>query len=149
MSEDENLMNLALSEAQRASEQGEVPVGAILVKDERIIVRDHNRAVHLNDPSAHAEILVLRKAGERLRNCRLPGATLYVTLEPCLMCAGAMIQARITHLVYGAPDPKAGAIASVYRIFEDNKLNHTVRVTGGVLENECRALLQSFFKVRR
>ncbi len=142
-------MNLALSEARKAIKEGEVPVGAILVKDKRVLARDHNRTIHLNDPSAHAEILLLRKAGEKLKNCRLPGATLYVTLEPCLMCAGAMIQARIAHLVYGAPDPKAGAVASVYHVFADKKLNHTVRVTGGVLENECRALLQSFFKDRR
>lgn len=142
-------MSLALREAKKAAEEGEVPIGAILVKDKKILARDHNRAVHLNDPSAHAEILVLRKAGEMLKNYRLPGATLYVTLEPCLMCAGAVIQARIDHLVYGTPDSKAGSVTSLYHIFEDKKLNHTVRVTGGVLENECRALLQSFFKDRR
>ena len=142
-------MSLALKEAKKAAEEGEVPIGAILVKDKKILAQDHNRAIHLNDPSAHAEILVLRKAGEMLKNYRLPGATLYVTLEPCLMCAGAVIQARIDNLVYGTPDSKAGSVTSLYHIFEDKKLNHTVRVTGGVLENECRALLQGFFKDRR
>ncbi len=142
-------MSLALKEAKKAAEEGEVPIGAILVKDKKILAWDHNRAIYLNDPSAHAEILVLRKAGKMLKNYRLPGATLYVTIEPCLMCAGAVIQARIDHLVYGTPDSKAGSVTSLYHIFEDKKLNHTVRVTGGVLENECRALLQSFFKDRR
>ncbi|UCD83356.1 MAG: tRNA adenosine(34) deaminase TadA [Deltaproteobacteria bacterium] len=149
MSEDEDLMSLALREAGEAAKEGEIPVGAILVKDKEVLARDHNRTIFLNDPSAHAEILVLRKAGEKLKNYRLPGTTLYVTLEPCLMCAGAMIQARIEHLVYGTPDPKAGAVTSVYCIFADKKLNHTVRVTRGVLEKDCRALLQGFFKYRR
>ena len=146
----ETYMREALAEAEKAALQGEVPVGAILVGPSgEVIAQDHNRPIGLNDPTAHAEILVLRQAGSQLGNYRLPDHVLFVTLEPCVMCVGAMVQARLSRLIYGAPDLKAGAIESVYQIGSDGQLNHRLQVTGGVLAEECRALLQAFFKAKR
>jgi tRNA(adenine34) deaminase len=143
-------MGLALAQARKAAAAGEVPVGAVLVSDNgEILAEAHNAPIAMQDPTAHAEILALRQAAAKVRNYRLPGATLYVTIEPCLMCVGAMIQVRIKRLVFGAPDPKAGACVSLYRIPEDLRLNHRFEVTGGVRETECRELLQEFFQTRR
>jgi tRNA(adenine34) deaminase len=147
---DEYYMGRALQEARRALDAGEVPVGAVLVaEDGNILAHAHNFPISLNDPTAHAEILALRQAAEILGNYRLPGVTLYVTMEPCLMCTGALIYARIKRLVFGAPDPKAGACVSLYRIPEDVRLNHRLEVTGGVREAECRELVQEFFREKR
>jgi tRNA(adenine34) deaminase len=145
-----NYMREALAEAELAALDGEVPVGAVLVSPEGGIVgRGRNQPTRLNDPAGHAEILVLRDAGCRLGNYRLPGHVLYVTLEPCVMCVGALLHARVAMVVYGATDPKAGAIDSVYRIGTDGRLNHRFRVLGGVLAEESRSLLQAFFRNRR
>lgn len=150
LSLDERFMDEALKEARRALAAGEVPVGAVLVGEGgEVLARAHNFPITLSDPTAHAEILALRQAAERGGNYRLPGTTLYVTMEPCLMCVGAMLQARLKRLVFGAPDPKAGACVSLYRIPEDERLNHRFLVTGGVREAECRVLLQEFFRARR
>ncbi len=147
---DEYYMGRALQEARRALNAGEVPVGAVLVgEDGNILAHAHNFPISLNDPTAHAEILALRQAAEILGNYRLPGVTLYVTMEPCLMCTGALIYARIKRLVFGAPDPKAGACVSLYRIPEDVRLNHRLEVTGHVREAECRDLVQQFFREKR
>lgn len=143
-------MDLALAQARKAAAAGEVPVGAVVVSDSgEILAAAHNSPIALHDPTAHAEILALRQAAAKAGNYRLPGATLYVTIEPCLMCVGAMIQARIKRLVFGAPDTKAGACVSLYRLPEDQRLNHRLEVTGGVRETECRELLQEFFQTRR
>ena len=142
-------MDLALREARRASEEGEVPVGAVLVQDGTLLAAAHNRPIALGDPTAHAEVLVLRTAGERLGNYRFPEATLYVTLEPCVMCAGALLHARVACLVYGAADPRSGAVESAYRILEDPRPPHQVQVVSAVRAAECQALLQEFFLVRR
>lgn len=142
-------MRLALAEARKAEEEGEVPVGAILVKDRRIIGVGHNRPIGLVDPTAHAEILTLRQAASRLGNYRLPGTTLYVTVEPCAMCAGSLVHARISRLVYGASDPRAGAVETIFQVVTEPALNHRVEVTSGVLELECRSLIQRFFRQRR
>jgi tRNA(adenine34) deaminase len=128
---------------------GDVPVGAVLVGEGIVVVRTYNRPIGLSDPTAHAEVLALREAAARLGNYRLPGTTLYVTIEPCIMCVGALIQARVARLVFGAPDPKGGACVSLYRLPEDPRLNHRLEVTGGIREAECRDLLQEFFKARR
>ena len=150
MESHETYMRLALAEAQKAIKEGEVPVGAILVAPSGdIIARAHNRPITLNDPAGHAEILVLRQGASQLKNYRLPGHLLYVSLEPCVMCVGAMIQARLSLVVYGAADPKGGAIESVYRLGTDGKLNHRLEVKGGVLAEECTSLLQAFFKAKR
>ncbi|HOP35844.1 MAG TPA: tRNA adenosine(34) deaminase TadA, partial [Syntrophales bacterium] len=133
----------------RAEESGEVPVGAVLVLGEEVLARAHNRTVCLNDPTAHAEVLAIRRAARIRKNYRLPGTTLYVTLEPCILCAGAVLQARIDRLVYGARDPKGGAVESLYRLLEDSRLNHEVRLTGGVLERECGEILSGFFRKKR
>ena len=146
---DERYMCHALELAARAEAEGEVPVGAVLVAEDRVVASDWNRCIALNDPTAHAELLVLRAAGQALENYRLPGATLYVTLEPCAMCAGAMVHARIARLVYGAPDPKTGAAGSVFDLLRTSQLNHRVEVTGGVLEEACGKLLRDFFRARR
>ena len=144
------LMRHALLEAEKAFSQGEVPVGAVLAdRDGRIVAAAHNRPVALEDPTAHAEILAMRKAANALHNYRLPGSILVVTIEPCLMCMGAALNARIATVVFGAHDPKAGAAGSVYDVAEDTRLNHRISVTSGILEEECRALMQSFFRVRR
>lgn len=142
-------MREALRQAQRAYRIGEVPVGAVVVRNGEIIARAHNRPIHLNDPSAHAEVLALRRAGRKVGNYRLPGCTLYVTIEPCSMCVGAIVQARIQRLVVGATDPKAGACGSVLSVLNNPKLNHRVAFESGILQAECSAILQQFFRERR
>ena len=142
-------MQEALEEARSAATAGEVPVGAVLTLDGRIIARSGNRTIRDCDPTAHAEIMVLRKAARIVENYRLAGTTLYVTIEPCSMCAGAMIQARIPRLVYGADDPKGGAARSCFQVLSNSQLNHQVEITAGVLGAECAALIQSFFAERR
>ncbi len=149
MDRDEQWMRLALEEARLAQEAGEVPVGAALVRGDELLARAHNSPITMNDPSAHAEILALRSAAARLGNYRLGGTTLYVTLEPCLMCSGALIHARVERLVFGAADPKGGAAVSVHRVFEERRLNHTVAVTAGVLREACAEILSGFFQAKR
>jgi tRNA(adenine34) deaminase len=144
------LMQEALSEAGAALEAGEIPVGAVLTDSNGgIIARAHNQSIALNDPTAHAEILVMRRAAAVRGNYRLPNTFLFVTIEPCPMCVGAAVHARINRLVFGAADPKGGAAGSLYNLAEDRRLNHCMEVTGGVLEDECRAILQTFFQLRR
>lgn len=145
---DQSYMRKALNEAEHAERLGEVPVGAIFVQQNGLITAAHNLRETTGDPTAHAEIIVLRKAAELQKHWRLSG-TLYVTLEPCPMCAGAMLQARITRLVYGAFDPKAGAAGTLMNLLQDKRLNHWIEVTGGVLEEECAAILKRFFRERR
>jgi len=146
----EHFMRLALHEAARGARAGEVPVGAILVAASgEEIARAHNRPVGGCDPTAHAEVVVLRRAARRLGSYRLPGTTLYVTVEPCAMCAGALVLARVSRVVFGATDPKGGAVRTLYRILEDPRLNHQAEIVGGVLEAESRELLQQFFRDRR
>ena len=142
-------MRIALEEAKRAGEEGEVPIGAVLVSEGEVIGRGRNRPISLSDPTAHAEILALREGAARMRNYRLPNSTLYVTVEPCTMCAGAIIQARVWRLVFGAEDPKAGAVRSIYTLLEGKLLNHRVEVISGVLLEECREILRRFFQERR
>ena len=142
-------MRAALDEARRGLEAGEVPVGAVVVLDGAIVARAHNAPIALADPTAHAEILALREAGRKTGNYRLPGATLYVTVEPCAMCCGAALHARVARVVYGAADPKAGAVESLYRLLDDARLNHRVAATGGVLAAEAAALLREFFETKR
>jgi len=142
-------MKLALRQAEMAGQTGDVPIGAVLVKEGAVLVEERNRREEWNDATAHAEMLVLREAGSILGGWRLSGCTLYVTLEPCPMCAGAMVLARIERLVYGAVDPKSGAAGSIYDLVGDQRLNHRLEVTGGVLEEECSDMLRSFFRVRR
>lgn len=150
MTESDNAyMQEALNEARAAAAAGEVPIGAVLVHDGKIITRSGNRTIRDCDPTAHAEIVVLRKAARVLGNYRLAQTTLYVTVEPCSMCAGAMIQARIPRLVYGANDPKGGAVRTCFQILSDPRLNHQVEVTFGVLAPECAAVIQAFFTERR
>jgi len=146
---DDLYMGEALDAAREALAAGEVPVGAVLVGEGKVWARAYNRPIGLHDPTAHAEVLVLRSAAARLGNYRLPGTTLYVTIEPCIMCVGALIQARVGRLVFGAADPKGGACVSLYRLPEDPRLNHRLQVAGGVREGECRELLQGFFRARR
>jgi tRNA(adenine34) deaminase len=148
-STDELYMHRALQLARCAEAEGEVPVGAVLVAEGRVVAETWNRPISSNDPTAHAELLALRVAGKALGNYRLVGATLYVTLEPCAMCAGAMVHARIARLVYGAPDPKAGAAGSVFDLLRSEALNHRVEVEGGVLGEACGELLRRFFQARR
>ena len=142
-------MRFALNRAREAWERGEVPVGALVVAGGEIVGEGYNMPIASHDPTAHAEIVAMRQAAERLGNYRLTGATLYVTIEPCQMCVGAMVHARIGRLVYGAPEPKAGAIESAMRAHEHPSLNHRLDVTGRVLEAECREVLQAFFRERR
>jgi tRNA(adenine34) deaminase len=142
-------MRAALEEARRALEAGEVPIGAVVVVGDRIVARAFNQPIRAVDPTAHAEILALRAAAQALGNYRLTDATVYVTLEPCLMCAGALVHARVREVVYGAPEPKTGVLVSTTRALETPGLNHRFVVTGGVLEDECRELIQEFFKDRR
>ena len=142
-------MRIALEEAKAAYDVGEVPVGAVLVHDGHILARAHNAPITMNDPSAHAELLALRQAGEKAGNYRLVGAELYVTLEPCIMCAGAIIQARLARVIFGARDPKCGAVASLYNILTDERLNHQVEVTEGVLREECGEIMSRFFQQKR
>ena len=149
MDSDIGFMQEALEEARSAAAAGEVPVGAVLVHDERIIARSGNRTIRDCDPTAHAEIIVLREGARVQGNYRLAGTTLYVTIEPCSMCAGATIQARIPRLVYGANDPKAGAVRTYFQVLSNPNLNHQVEVTAGVLADECAEVIQSFFVRRR
>ena len=142
-------MNEALTEALAAQREGEVPVGAVVVFEGRIVGRGHNRNISDRDPTAHAEIIALREAARALRNHRLIGCTLFATIEPCAMCAGAMVHARVQRLVYGADDPKAGAVRSAMRVINHPALNHSLEVTGGVLGERCAQLLQQFFQARR
>ncbi len=142
-------MRQALVEAERGGAAGEVPIGAVVVIDGAIVARAHNTPVALNDPSAHAEVLSLRDAAGKVGNYRLPNATLYVTVEPCAMCCGAMLNARLARVVFGAPDAKAGAVESLYRLLDDARLNHRVEAVGGVLAGESAALLREFFDRRR
>jgi tRNA(adenine34) deaminase len=142
-------MRRALRQAEKALARGEVPVGAVIVLDGQIIGSGCNRVVGASDPTAHAEIVALRRAAQRVGNYRLVGSDLYVTVEPCAMCAGAIVQARVGRLFYGAPDPKAGAVDSLYKLLGDGRLNHRVEVTAGILEEESRSLLDFFFKERR
>jgi tRNA(adenine34) deaminase len=146
---DEDFIREALDEARRGMAADEVPVGALVVIDGTVVGRAHNAPISLSDPTAHAEVLALREAGRHARNYRLTGATLYVTLEPCAMCCGAALQARIARLVYGARDPKAGAVESLYRLLDDSRWNHRIDVRAGVLESECGVVLRDFFAARR
>lgn len=147
--EDETFMRHALKLAALAEDDGEVPVGAVLVRDNEIIGEGWNRPIANHDPSAHAEILALRDAALHLENYRLSQSTLYVTLEPCSMCAGALIHARVQRVVFGATDPKGGAAGSVFDILGTDKLNHRIEVEGGLLAEECSGLLKNFFQKRR
>jgi tRNA(adenine34) deaminase len=149
METDVGFMEQALEEARASAATGEVPIGAILLHEGKIVARSGNRTICDCDPTAHAEMVVLREASRALGNYRLAGTTLYVTAEPCSMCAGAMIQARVPRLVYGCDDPKGGAVRSCFEILNHPRLNHRVEVTAGVLANECAAILQSFFAARR
>lgn len=146
---DEAMMRVALLEAVAAYDIGEVPVGAVVTHEGRIIGRGHNQRELLRDPTAHAEILALTAAAASMDSWRLEDCTLYVTLEPCPMCAGALVNARIARLVYGANDPKAGACGSLYNVVQDTRLNHRMPVTGGVLERDCADILRAFFQERR
>lgn len=146
---DSEYMALALAEARAAAERGEVPVGAIVVAEDRVIARAGNQTIADCDPTAHAEIVALRAAALAAGNHRVGPVTLYVTVEPCIMCAGAMVQARIARLVYGCDDPKGGAARSCFAAFEHPALNHRIEVAGGVLAEDCAALLQAFFAARR
>lgn len=146
---DEKWMRYALELAKRAEQAGEVPVGAVLVKDEQLIAEGYNQPISSNDPTAHAEIVALRKAGLELNNYRLPGTTLYVTLEPCAMCAGAMIHARIARLIFAAPDPKTGVVESVFPVLKDHRNNHQVEVEKGLCESDASELLKNFFRKKR
>jgi tRNA(adenine34) deaminase len=145
----EDWMREALAEADKAKAEGEVPVGAIVLINGKIVGRGHNHSIHAHDPTAHAEILALRHASHSMRNYRLPGSVLVVTVEPCVMCVGAMIHARVDEVVYGAADPKAGAVDSHFRLAETAVLNHRIEVISGVLAEECADLLEAFFKARR
>jgi tRNA(adenine34) deaminase len=149
ISPDQHFMSEALVLADEARRHGEVPVGAVVVQDGHIVGRGYNQPIGARDPSAHAEIVAMREAGQRLHNYRLTGCSLYVTLEPCAMCAGAMIHARIARVVYGAADPKTGALGSVLDLSGVEALNHQFEVTGGVLAEQCGESLRSFFRQRR
>jgi tRNA(adenine34) deaminase len=142
-------MRQAISLARRAGERGEVPVGAVLVRDGRVIGQGWNRPIGSHDPTAHAEIVAIRDAALRAGNYRLPGSTLYVTVEPCTMCAGALVHARVATLVYGAAEPRAGAVTSTASVLDNPALNHRVEVFSGVLADDCAALLKAFFGARR
>ncbi len=146
---DIDFMRLALAEAEQAAALGEVPVGAVLVLDGKVIGRGFNQPISSNDPSAHAEMVALRQAAQGLSNYRLPNSTLYVTLEPCTMCAGLLVHSRIKRLVFGASETKAGAVISRSQILEQPWLNHRIEVEGGVLGEECATVLSAFFKARR
>jgi tRNA(adenine34) deaminase len=149
LSADERFMRWALREAERGAREGEVPVGAVLVREGRVLARAHNRPIRLHDPSAHAEILAMRRAARKLANYRLEGCDLYVTIEPCAMCAGAIVQARLRRTVFGARDPKAGASGSALQVLNHPKLNHQVEVAGGILAADCALVIQEFFRKRR
>ena len=144
-----DFMRAALEQARLAADAGEVPVGAVVVMDDAIVGAGHNQPISSHDPTAHAEIVAMRDAARRIGNYRLTGASLYVTVEPCLMCVGAMVHARIAELVFGTPEPKAGAIESTQHAHEHPALNHRIRVVSGVLAAECRQVMQEFFATRR
>jgi tRNA(adenine34) deaminase len=146
---DEFYMELALAEAKQAEAAGEVPVGAIIVSEGVVIGSGFNLPIITHDPTAHAEIIALRKAARQQQNYRLSNATLYCTVEPCLMCAGAMLHARLTRLVFGTPDPRAGAAGSIYNVLTDPRLNHRIEVVSGIREEDCAAILREFFAKRR
>lgn len=147
--DDQKYMQLALEEARKAADEGEVPIGAVVVCDGRVIARAHNRRELDHDPSAHAEFAAMVQASQALDRWRLTGCTVYVTLEPCLMCAGLMVNSRIDRCVYGAPDPKGGALGTLYDVSHDPRLNHEFEVTPGVCEQECAGALREFFRARR
>jgi tRNA(adenine34) deaminase len=149
MQNDYDYMAMALEEAEQGYRKNEVPVGAVLVREGHILARAYNSPITMNDPSAHAEMLVLRQAAETARNYRLVGAELYVTLEPCVMCAGAILQARLTRVIFGARDPKSGAVLSLYGLLSDDRMNHQVSVTEGILQEECGEILSRFFREKR
>jgi tRNA(adenine34) deaminase len=146
---DEQYMRIAIDQARIAEENGDVPIGAVIAHDGQIIGKAYNQREQLQDPTAHAEIIALTQAAAALENWHLNGCTIYVTLEPCPMCAGALVLARIERLVYGCDDPKTGACGSLYNIVQDERLNHRLEVTSGVLADECSELLQRFFQKRR
>ncbi len=146
---DEKFMGAAIEEARIAEDNGDVPIGCVIVKDGRIIAKGYNQREQLNDPTAHAEIIALTAGSIAVGSWRLCGCTMYVTLEPCPMCAGALVLARIDRLVYGCGDPKTGAVKTLYNIVSDERLNHIVEVTSGVLADDCSSLLQDFFSRRR
>ncbi len=148
-SADSAWMRLALEQARLAAQAGEVPVGALVIKDGEILGQGHNRTLLDNDPTAHAEVVALRQAAGRVGNYRLVGCVMFATIEPCAMCAGAMVHARLAKLVYGAADPKAGAAGSVVQVLNHPSLNHKMEVTSGVLEQECAEMLRQFFRDRR
>ena len=149
MNEDKKWMKIAISEAKLAINEGEIPVGAVIIQNDKLIAKAHNQPILNNDPTAHAEIEALRKAGRKLKNYRLPGSTLYVTLEPCAMCLGAIMHARIERIVFGATDLKTGVCGSKANLISESFFTHKIRVEGGVLEEESKTLLQTFFKSRR
>ncbi len=149
MSTDYDFMKVALEEAEEAYRRGEVPVGAVLVREGNILARAHNAPIVRNDPSAHAEMLVLRQAAEKIGNYRLAETELYVTLEPCIMCAGAIVHARVERVIFGARDPKYGAVVSLYNILADKRLNHQVKITEGILQEECGEIMSRFFREKR
>ncbi|MDC0963498.1 tRNA adenosine(34) deaminase TadA [Candidatus Pseudothioglobus singularis] len=149
MNKDEKWMQIALHEANLAMNENEIPVGAVLIKNGKLIAQSHNQPIRKNDPTAHAEIQLLRKAGEQQKNYRLIGSTIYVTLEPCTMCFGAMVHARIERIVFGASDFKTGVCGSCMNLNKENFFNHKISITGGVLEEESSELLRLFFKSRR
>jgi len=142
-------MRMALEEAKMAGQRGEIPVGAVLLKEDRVLTKDHNRCIELSDPTAHAEVLVLRRGGEILRNYRLNDTVIYVTAEPCPMCVSAMVHSRISRLVFGTLEPKFGAVESKFRMLDSNGWNHKVKVDRGILKEECAGLLKTFFRERR
>lgn len=142
-------MRIALELARTAEQHGEVPVGAVVVKDGQLLAEGWNQPIGSNDPSAHAELVAIRAAAQKIGNYRLLDTTLYVTLEPCVMCAGAIVHARVQRIVFGAPDPKTGAAGSVFNVLNSNRLNHQVELTGGVLQDDCGKLLKSFFESKR
>jgi len=149
MSTDYDFMKIALEEAEAGYRRGEVPVGAVLVREGVVLARAHNCPIATNDPSAHAEMLALRKAAEIIGNYRLAGTELYVTIEPCVMCAGAIIHARVERVIFGARDPKCGAVVSLYQILDDKRLNHQVKTMEGILKEECGEIISRFFKEKR
>ena len=142
-------MQEALVEARKAESEGEVPVGAVVLLNDKIVGRGHNHSIRTHDPTAHAEILALRHAAHNMRNYRLPGSIMVVTIEPCVMCAGALIHGRIEEVIYGAADPKSGALHSHFHLAEAPQLHHRIQVTSGILEDQCSALLKTFFESRR
>ena len=149
MTEDEKWMQIAIEEAKLAMKENEIPVGAVLVHKNILLAKGHNASIKKNDPTAHAEIEVLRMSGKKLSNYRIPKSTLYVTLEPCTMCFGAMIHARIERVVFGASDSKSGICGSTINLSSESIFNHQISVSGGVLEHDCKNILQSFFQSRR